>query len=33
VLKPAEAERLLDKLWKLDELPDAGEIVRLTKAG
>lgn len=33
VLRPAEAERLLEKLWKLDELPDAGEIVRLTKAG
>jgi len=33
VLKPVEAGRLLDKLWKLDELPDAGEIVRLTKAG
>jgi 2-methylcitrate dehydratase len=32
VLKPAQAERLLEKLWKLDELPDAGEIARLTKA-
>ena len=30
VLKPAQAERLLDALWRLDELADAGEIVRLT---
>lgn len=33
VLKDEQAERLLEALWKLDELADAGEIVRLTKAG
>ena len=33
VLKPEQIERLLEKLWTLEELPDAGEIVRLTKAG
>ena len=33
VLTPAGTERLLEALWKLDALPDAGEIVRLTKAG
>jgi 2-methylcitrate dehydratase len=32
VLKPEQIERLLEKLWTLEELPDAGEIVRLTKA-
>ena len=33
VLTPEQIERLLEKLWTLEELPDAGEIVRLTKAG
>ena len=33
VLKPEQIERLLEKLWTLEELPNAGEIVRLTKAG
>ena len=32
VLKPAQGERLLEALWRLEELPDAGEIVRLTRA-
>ena len=30
VLKPTQTGRLLDALWRLDELADAGEIVRLT---
>ena len=33
VLAPAQTDRLLERLWKLEELPDAGEIVRLTLAG
>jgi 2-methylcitrate dehydratase len=33
VLKPREIERLLQSLWRLEELEDAGELVRLTKAG
>jgi len=33
VLGPAGIDRLLDTLWRLDTLPDAGEIVRLTAAG
>jgi 2-methylcitrate dehydratase len=33
LLTDAQADRLLDALWRLDELPDAGEIVRLTKSG
>jgi 2-methylcitrate dehydratase len=32
VLGPAETERLLEALWRLEALPDAGEIVRLTAA-
>ena len=32
-LTPSQADRLLERLWKLDELADAGEIVRLTVAG
>jgi 2-methylcitrate dehydratase len=30
VLDAPRTDRLLDALWRLDELPDAGEIVRLT---
>jgi 2-methylcitrate dehydratase len=33
VLKPAQTDRLLAALWKLEDLADAGEIVRLTVAG
>jgi 2-methylcitrate dehydratase len=33
VLEPRQTDRLLDALWRLEELPDAGEIVRLTNAG
>jgi 2-methylcitrate dehydratase len=33
VLTPTQTERLLERLWKLEELPDAGEIVRLTLTG
>ena len=33
VLSAEQTDRLLENLWRLDELPDAGEIVRLTKAG
>lgn len=33
VLKESQASRLLDALWRLEKLDDAGEIVRLTKAG
>ena len=32
VLKPDRADQLLERLWQLDELPDAGEIVRMTRA-
>ena len=32
VLKDSQADRLLDTLWRLDALDDAGEIVRLTCA-
>jgi 2-methylcitrate dehydratase len=32
VLAPSQVDRLLERLWKLDELADAGEIVRLTVA-
>ena len=32
VLDPAKTDRLLEALWRVDELDDAGEIVRLTKA-
>jgi 2-methylcitrate dehydratase len=30
VLSGLQIDRLLDKLWKLEELADAGEIVRAT---
>jgi 2-methylcitrate dehydratase len=30
VLTPARTDRLLERLWRLDEVPDAGEILRLT---
>jgi 2-methylcitrate dehydratase len=30
VLEPARSERLLEALWRLDALDDAGEVVRLT---
>ena len=30
VLEPAQADRLLDALWKIEDAADAGEIVRLT---
>ena len=33
VLKAGQIDRLLENLWRLEELQDAGEIVRLTKAG
>ena len=33
VLKDTETDRLLEQLWSLDKLEDAGEIIRLTKAG
>ena len=33
VLDPRRTDRLLESLWRLEELPDAGEIVRLTNAG
>jgi len=33
VLSRGEADRLLDALWRLETLPDCGEIVRLTTAG
>ena len=33
VLDPAQATRLLERLWRLEDLADAGEVVRLTKAG
>ena len=33
VLSAPQTDRLVDTLWRLDELPDAGEIVRLTAAG
>jgi 2-methylcitrate dehydratase len=33
LLTDSQADRLLEALWRLEELPDAGEIVRLTKAG
>jgi 2-methylcitrate dehydratase len=33
VLKPPEIDRLLESLWRLEELDDAGEAVRLTKTG
>jgi len=32
VLEPPRIERLLESLWRLDELEDAGELVRLTEA-
>lgn len=32
VLAPAQSEKLLEALWKLEHMPDAGEIVRLTLA-
>ena len=32
VLQPAQTDRLLQQLWKLEDLADAGEIVRLTVA-
>jgi 2-methylcitrate dehydratase len=32
VLKPARTDRLLETLWRLEDLADAGEIVRLTNA-
>jgi 2-methylcitrate dehydratase len=33
VLDERRAERLLEGLWRIETLPDAGEIVRLTNAG
>jgi 2-methylcitrate dehydratase len=33
VLNDSQSSRLLETLWRLDDLSDAGEIVRLTKAG
>lgn len=33
VLTPAQMDRLLERLWKLEDVADAGEIVRLTVAG
>jgi hypothetical protein len=33
VLSPPKVDRLLEKLWTLDALADAGDIVRLTHAG
>jgi 2-methylcitrate dehydratase len=33
VLDEAQTTRLLERLWRLEEMPDAGEVVRLTKAG
>ena len=33
VLTDAQSERLIEALWGFDKLTDAGEIVRLTKAG
>jgi len=33
VLRPEQTDELLRTLWKLEELGDAGEIVRLTNAG
>jgi len=32
VLKPGQTDQLLERLWKLEDLTDAGEIVRLTVA-
>lgn len=32
VLEPAQADRLLEALWKIEHVADAGEIVRLTAA-
>ena len=32
VLTPARVDRLLDKLWKLEDVADAGEIAQLTVA-
>ncbi|HEX2828862.1 MAG TPA: MmgE/PrpD family protein [Burkholderiales bacterium] len=33
VLDEAQTTRLLAALWRLEEMPDAGEVVRLTQAG
>ena len=33
VLSSAQTDRLLDKLWHIEDLADAGECVRLTVAG
>jgi 2-methylcitrate dehydratase len=33
VLDLRQTDRLLESLWRLEELPDGGEIVRLTNAG
>jgi 2-methylcitrate dehydratase len=33
VLKPEQTDHLLQTLWKLEDVADAGEIVRLTNAG
>jgi 2-methylcitrate dehydratase len=30
VLEPAQTDRLLEALWKIEDVADAGEIVRLT---
>jgi len=32
-LEPARIDRLLDRLWNLESLIDAGDVVRLTVAG
>ena len=31
-LTPAQADRLLGALWKLEDVPDAGDLLRLTVA-
>ena len=32
VLATAQSDRLMERLWKLEDVTDAGEIVRLTMA-
>jgi 2-methylcitrate dehydratase len=33
VLNTGQIDRLVDALWRLEALPDAGDVVRLTSAG